>query len=148
MWHMQKNALKFLRRFILLSSLCLSGCVWWVDGAGSHHSPAYYDLWFEEVEVYCEYDPVDPGSLWTVVATVDSLAGYDEIDEVYVTIAGSFSYTYVNSFRLTPNSFGTWSYSFYNHGSLGTSYYCGSRYDFEFVAYDDYNNYVTMWYYW
>ena len=149
--HIKKSALKFLHSIVALCLLLGSGCVWWVvddTSSGSHPHYDYYEMWFQDVDVYCEYNAIEEGSYWTVVAMPESTGGYDEIDEVYVEIAGSYTYTYANSFRLTPNSYGTWSYSFYNYGSAGNSYYCGSQYDFEFIAYDDYNNYVTMWYYW
>jgi hypothetical protein len=141
-----------LRNYIVLLPLLCAGCViWWEDSPNSRDSgynSVNYDMWFEDVEVYCEYDPMGPGSLWTLTAQPTTVWGYDEIDEVYVDILGSYAYTYVNSFRLTPGAYGVWSYSFYNYGAHGDSYYCGSTYDFEFTAYDYYDNAVSTWYYW
>ena len=141
------------RNFIVLLPLFLVGCVVWYedsDPSRSRQDYSYYnyDMWFEDAEVYCEYDAIGGGSLWTLRAYPTTLWGYDEIAEVYVYIAGSYLYTYVNSFRLTPGAYGVWTYSFYNYGGYGDSYYCGSSYDFEFTAYDYYDNFVTTWYYW
>jgi|TARA_Y100000310_G_C20136899_1_gene558443 hypothetical protein len=105
-------------------------------------------MWFEEVDIYCEYDAPEQWSYWTLIAVVDTTAGSREIDDVYVDIGGSYAYTYNNSFRLTPDQYGTWSYTFQNYGWEGNSYYCGSSYDFQFTAYDYYGNYITTWYYW
>ena len=151
MLHINKSVSRIKNSITLFLCLVLGGCIWWPTGTSSDdyypHSSTY-DMWFEEVDIYCEYDAPEQWSYWTLIAVVDTTAGSREIDDVYVDIGGSYAYTYNNSFRLTPDQYGTWSYTFQNYGWEGNSYYCGSSYDFQFTAYDYYGNYITTWYYW
>ena len=149
---MNRDVLKLKYNVGLILCLIGTGCIWWVPYPEERpHRDTYYNLsemWFEEVDVYCEYNAPEQWSNWTLVATADTTEGIEEIDEIYVDIGGSYTYTYNASFRLTPNLYGLWSYSFQNHGWEGNSYYCGSSYDFQFTAYDYNGNYISMWYYW
>ena len=152
----RKNVLKNLSKLAIgaVVAVSMGACIWVInpddDGdnlSGTHHGP-HYDMWFSDVDVYCEYDAVSHWSDWTLVAEPDTTYGYDEIAEVRVDIAVAYTYTYTDSYRLTPNGTGAWSYSFQSYGWEGNSYYCGTSYDFEFIAYDHYDNYVSSWYYW
>ena len=152
----QRNVLKINKKislFLVIMLVC-SGCIVRIADDGSRHdsSSPYdgysYNMWFNDADVYCEYDAVDSWSRWTMTASPDTSYGDGEIADVYVDIVGSYSYTYVNSWRLTPQGNGRWAVSFDNYGGHGTSYYCGSSYDFQFTAYDYEGYYTTTWYYW
>ena len=152
MLRINRSVLKLKNNIGLILCLICAGCIWWVPpNEDRPHRDTYYNLsemWFEEVDVYCEYNAPDQWSNWTFVTYADTTEGPEEIDEIYVDIVGSYTYTYNNSFRLTPYSYGMWSYSFQNHGTAGNSYYCGSSYEFQFTAYDYWGNYITTWYDW
>ena len=133
---------------ILLACTLTSGCVWWVDGASSHHSPGSYNMWFNDADVYCEYDTEDRRSTWTLVASPDTSYGTDEIESVWVEILGSYAHTYVNYFEMTPQPNDEWRYSFDNQGGPEVSYHCGNYYEFEFTAYNYSGYYTATWVGW
>ena len=57
-------------------------------------------MWFNDANVYCEYDTEHQRSNWTLLGTPDTSYGGDEIESVWVEILGSYLYTYVNQFEL------------------------------------------------
>jgi hypothetical protein len=130
---------------ILLVCALTSGCVVVTDDYRRDFGPynGYtYNMWFNDADVYCEYDTEHRRSKWTLLASPDTSYGTDEIESVWVEILGSYAYTYVNYFELTPQSNEEWRYSFDNQGGPEVSYHCGNYYEFEFTAYD-YNGYYT-----
>jgi hypothetical protein len=105
-------------------------------------------MWFNDADVYCEYDSEHRRSKWTLVASADTSYGTDELESVWVEILGSYLYTYVNYFELTPQSNDEWRYSFDNQGGPESSYHCANYYEFEFTAYDYDGFYTTTWVDW
>mgnify|MGYP003660286382 FL=1 len=124
---------------ILLACALTSGCIVVVDDYEREFGPydGYtYSIWFNDADVYCEYDTTHQRSTWTVVASPDTSYGEDEIEDVYVEILGSYVYSYQTYFLLTPQGNGEWRRSFDNQGPIGAAYHCASSYYFEFTAYD------------
>jgi hypothetical protein len=145
--HMQPNVLNLRPHELALLLVCVvaSGCVVVLDDYDRDFGPyrGYsYAMWFNDADVYCEYNTTDQRSTWTLVASPDTSYGEDEIEEVHVEILGSYLYSYKTYYFLTPQANGKWRYSFDNQGPIGTAYHCGSSYDFEFTAYD-YDGYYT-----
>jgi hypothetical protein len=141
----RRNVLKLAEVMLLLGIMTTLGCIY-VPPEHSHHDSWHThesDLWFNDADVYCEYNGSESRSTWTFIASPDSFYGPQEIEDVYVDILGSYLYSYVTSFRLTPTSETTWQYSFDNQGSPENSYHCGNHYEFEFVAYDYYGYYTA-----
>ncbi len=146
----KKNSAPLLIALALTANACIV-VVEDEHGRDSSFGSTYeygYSMWFNDANVYCEYDAVDNWSRWTFVASPDTSWGEDEIDEVYVDILGAYAYTYTNWFQLTPRGHGEWAVSFDNYGGAGNSYYCGSSYDFQFTAYDYDDYYTITWVYW
>lgn len=108
----------------------------------------WYDLWFQDAEVYCEYSVADQISHWTLVANPDTTDGPGEIDDVYASIEGSYLYSYNAVFHLAPVSEGEWRASFDNIGTPENSYHCINSYDFLFTAYDYSGYQVAQWVEW
>ena len=150
----QKSVLTPASRNLLIGILCVVGlgCAW--SPAAPHRGDfgpyrGYeYTMWFNDANVYCEYDTEHQRSNWTLLGTPDTSYGGDEIESVWVEILGSYLYTYVNQFELAPQTNGEWRYSFDNQGSPESSYHCSNYYEFEFTAYDYDGYYTSTWVEW
>jgi hypothetical protein len=152
--HTQKNVLTASSRILLLGLVCLgaSSCIWSPQHSHRDDFGPYqgydYEIWFNSANIYCEYDTEHQRSHWTLVGTPDTSYGTDEIESVWVDILGSYLYTYVNQFELTPQVNADWRYSFDNQGSPENSYHCANHYEFEFTAYDYDGYYTSTWVEW
>ena len=132
--------------------MCLGGCIWTDRDRSRRYVDPYetvlYEMWFDDADIYCQYETQHQRSTWTLVAIPDTSYGFDEIESVWVEIVGSYLYTNVNHFELTPYPDGYWRYVFDNQGSPEGSYHCGNAYEFEFTAYDYNGYYTTTWVEW
>ena len=143
------------RNLLVGLSLCLTGCIFVVPVPDDNSRSAngwtrdyWYEMWFNDADIYCEYDAADTRSSWTFIAFPDTSYGTDEIEDVYVDIGGSYPYTYINSFRLLPDDNEEWRVSFDNIGSPENSYHCSNHYEFEFIVYDYDGYYASTWVDW
>jgi len=131
----------------------LGGCILVLDdgrNSDSYHDGNYgfYEMWFNDASVYCEYNVTEEVSRWTLVANPDTSEGERAIADVCASIEGSYLHTYTNLFHLAPVSEGEWRVSFDNIGTPDNSYHCMNSYDFVFTAYD-YDGYqVSEWVRW
>ena len=150
----RRNVLKTLTKNLVIGGLCvfLNACVIAVDdrhrsdfGSYGDHS---YAMWFDDADIYCEYDSLHQRSKWTLVAAANTSYGPAEVESIWVEILGSYLHTYVSVFELTPALNGEWMYSFDNQGSPEGSYHCMNYYEFEFVAYDYDGYYTSTWVSW
>ena len=145
MLHTMKNALKKFSEILTALSVItmLGGCLVWVveprERETQHFGPwsGYsYDIWFNDVDIYCQYDSEFQRSSWLFRAEPNTSYGEAEIEGVSVEILGSYSYSYMTLFELVPSWDGHWRVEFDNQGPIGSAYHCGSSYEFEFMAYD------------
>ena len=151
---MQKGAsIKTLEQLAaLILGIMLGGCVVVLEDRDRSQFGPYqgygYEIWFNDADVYCQYDVADQISQWTLVANPDTSYGVDEIEDVYGEIDGSFLHTSVSLFRLSPVSEEEWQVTFDNIGNPDNSYHCANRYDFLFTAYDYDGHYASTWVEW
>ena len=153
---MRRDALKTVIEYLALSSVVvmLGGCVVVVEapprGSGGFgpYKGYTYEMWFNDADVYCQYDVANQLSHWTLVANPDTSYGVDEIEDVYAQIDGSFLHTSVSLFQLAPVGHEEWRTTFDNIGNPDNSYHCSNQYDFIFTAYDYDGYYTSTWVEW
>ena len=152
-----KNAWRKMSEILSTLSLMimLGGCVVWVVEPRERDTQDFgpwsgysYEIWFNDIDVYCQYDTEFQRSSWLMRAEPDTSYGQDEIEAVTEEILGSYAYSYVTLFDLVPDWDGRWRVEFDNQGPIGSAYHCGSTYEFEFVAYDYDGFYARSWVDW
>jgi len=155
--HTPKNVLTKLAKNLsaLVIITMLGGCILWVSDPRERQSQDFgpwsgysYEIWFNDVDVYCQYNSDSQRSSWLIVAVPDTSYGEGEIESVTVEILGSYPYSYVTIFDLMPHWDGRWRVEFDNQGPIGSAYHCVSSYEFEFVAYDYDGFYTRTWVDW
>ena len=133
----------------LLSILCLSGCIWYVpDGyyeteESSHPTDSTsdaLDFWFDSTSVNCEPDYY--GSHWYATALLEGPWAYDVLG-VDLDIYDPYSGVYEGTYSLYYQGAAVWGEAF-----SSWDIDCHYAYDFEFIAYDDYGNYISAVVYW
>ena len=128
------------RNLFVLLALLLSGCVFYVDDAGStsNYESTYIDgVWLESPYISCSYDSMWGVSDWSFEVYADSSYGPYEVAEVGFFING-YDYHSMN------DGGDAWWYLTFT----STAYSCADYYYFDFVAidYDGYEgHYVYDW---
>ena len=131
--------------------LCLaSGCIFVVEdtthrhnvNAGSYDHYYEYLPWFEHAGADCSYDVHLEKSIWKFNALVDSYYGYEDIYLVQINVHGVNDHT-ENTYNLWEDAYGHWSLDLESQ-----NVYCGHSYDIEFVAYDSFGDWASVWVQW
>lgn len=142
--------LKYITLFLTLL-LTLSGCDIFIEWPSSPHSKdiviiqndPYHSLFIDDATASCHWDNYYYDYIWEFDLWIDHSYGPREIIDVYVDVwDGGY---FVDSFPLYHDFNGHWD-SYWIEWSE-TNLYCGSHYEFEFVAYDwnGHEDYLTVW---
>jgi hypothetical protein len=137
-----------MRNFLFVLTLCLmTGCIFVVEESDYRHNIGHdsYDehsTWFEYTEIDCVYDSHFEESVWNLNALVDNYHGYDDVYLVQVNVYGINDHV-ENTYNLWEDVYGHWNLE------LHSEYvYCGRSYDIEFVAYDSFGDWTSIWVQW